>query len=155
MKLYLKTRSVLDERELQEMYRIEHRGLWAMYALLCATVVAQLLFGADFAQMVGELFVIGVVSVGLIIAYARRGIWDAHARPSTKGNAVYSVISAIGVGVIVLGRRRNAAIALAAGVAMFALCLVLLTLLMRYVQRRQEAQSHVLENETDDETDKR
>ena len=153
MKLYLKTRSVLDERELQEMYRIEHRGLWAMYALLCATVVAQLLFGADFAQMVGELFVIGVVSVGLIIAYARRGIWDAHARPSTKGNAVYSVISAIGVGVIVLGRRRNAAIALAAGVAMFALCLVLLTLLMRYVQRRQEAQSHVLENETDDETD--
>ena len=154
MKLYLKTRSVLDERELQEMYRIEHRGLWAMYALLCATVVAQLLFGADFAQMVGELFVIGVVSVGLIIAYARRGIWDAHARPSTKGNAVYSVISAIGVGVIVLGRRRNAAIALAAGVAMFALCLVLLTLLMRYVQRRQEAQSHVLENETDEETDK-
>ena len=153
MKLYLKTRSVLDERELQEMHRIEHRGLWAMYALLCATVVAQLLFGADFAQMGGELFVIGVVSVGLIIAYARRGIWDAHARPSTKGNAVYSVISAIGVGVIVLGRRRNAAIALAAGVAMFALCLVLLTLLMRYVQRRQEAQSHVLENETDDETD--
>ena len=153
MKLYLKTRSVLDERELQEMHRIEHRGLWAMYALLCATVVAQLLFGADFAQMGGELFVIGVVSVGLIIAYARRGIWDAHARPSTRGNAVYSVISAIGVGVIVLGRRRNAAIALAAGVAMFALCLVLLTLLMRYVQSRQEAQSHVLENETDDETD--
>ena len=154
MKLYLKTRSVLDERELQEMYRIEHRGLWAMYALLCATVVAQLLFGADFAQMGGELFVIGVVSVGLIIAYARRGIWDAHARPSTQGNAVYSVLSAIGVGVIVLGRRRNAAIALGAGVAMFALCFLLLTLLMRYVQRRQEAQSHVLENETDDETDK-
>lgn len=153
MKLYLKTRSVLDERELQEMYRIEHRGLWAMYALLCATVVAQLLFGADFAQMGGELFVIGVVSVGLIIAYARRGIWDAHARPSTKGNAVYSVISAIGVGIIVLGRRRNAAIALGAGVAMFALCFLLLTLLMRYVQRRQDTQSHVLENETDDETD--
>ena len=153
MKLYLKTRSVLDERELQEMHRIEHRGLWAMYALLCATVVAQLLFGADFAQMGGELFVIGVVSVGLIIAYARRGIWDAHARPSTQGNAVYSVLSAIGVGVIVLGRRRNAAIALGAGVAMFALCFLLLTLLMRYVQRRQEAQSHVLENETDDETD--
>ena len=153
MKLYLKTRSVLDERELQEMYRIEHRGLWAMYALLCATVVAQLLFGADFAQMVGELFVIGAVSVGLIIAYARRGIWDTDARPSTRGNAVYSALSAAGVGVIVLGRRRNAAIALAAGVAMFALCLVLLTLLMRYVQRRQEAQSHVLENETDDETD--
>lgn len=40
MKLYLKTKNVLDERETQEMYRIEHRGLWGMYALLCAAVVA-------------------------------------------------------------------------------------------------------------------
>ena len=37
-------KTVLDEREMMEMYRIEHRGLWAMYTLLCATVVAQLLF---------------------------------------------------------------------------------------------------------------
>ena len=105
MKLYLKTRPALDERELQEMYRIEHRGRWAMYTLLCATVVVQLLFGADLAQMGGELFVIGAVSVGLIIAYARRGIWDTDARPSTRGNAVYSALSAAGVGVIVHGNH--------------------------------------------------
>ena len=30
MKLYLKQKTVLDEREMQEMYRIEHRGRWAM-----------------------------------------------------------------------------------------------------------------------------
>ena len=152
MKLYLKTRPVLDEREQQEMALIEHRGLWAMYTLLCAAVVVQLLFGADLVQMGGELFVIGAVSVGMIIAYARRGIWDAHARPSTRGNAVYSALSAVGVGVIVLGRRRNPGIALCAGAAMFALCFALLTLLMRYVQHRQEAQSRALEEE--DETSK-
>ena len=82
MKLYLKTKNVLDERETQEMYRIEHRGMWGMYALLCAAVVVQMLFGAGFAQVAGEAFVIAVVSVGMIIAYARRGIWDADARPS-------------------------------------------------------------------------
>lgn len=153
MKLYLKTRPALDERELQEMYRIEHRGLWAMYTLLCATVVVQLLFGADLAQMGGELFVIGAVSVGLIIAYARRGIWDTDARPSTRGNAVYSALSAAGVGVIVLGRRANPWIALAAGAAMFALCFVLLTLLMGYVQRRQEAQSRALEDDEETTTE--
>ena len=153
MTLYLRTKSVLDERELQEMYRIEHRGLWAMYTLLCATVVVQLLFGADLAQMGGELFVIGAVSVGLIIAYARRGIWDTDARPSTRGNAVYSALSAAGVGVIVLGRRANPWIALAAGAAMFALCFVLLTLLMRYVQRRQEAQSRALEDDEETTTE--
>lgn len=79
MKLYLKTKNVLDERETQEMYRIEHRGMWGMYALLCAAVVVQMLFGAGFAQVAGEAFVIAVVSVGMIIAYARRGIWDADA----------------------------------------------------------------------------
>ena len=147
MKLYLKTRNVFDEREMQEMYRIEHRGLWAMYTLLCASVVVQLLFGADMAQMAGEMAVIFIVSVGMIIAYARRGIWDANGRPSTRGNALYAAISAVGVGVVVLGRGRNPAAALASSAAMFVLCFALLTLLMCYVQRRQEAQSRELDED--------
>ena len=147
MKLYLKTRNVFDEREMQEMYRIEHRGLWAMYTLLCASVVVQLLFGADMAQMAGEMAVIFIVSVGMIIAYARRGIWDPDGRPSTRGNALYAAISAVGVGVVALGRGRNPLAALAAGAAMFVLCFALLTLLMRYVQRRQEAQSRELDED--------
>ena len=146
-------KTVLDEREMMEMYRIEHYGLWLMYGLLCAAILVQLLMGADLAQMGGELFVIGAVSVGLIIAYARRGIWDTDARPSTRGNAVYSALSAAGVSVIVLGRRANPWIALAAGAAMFALCFVLLTLLMRYVQRRQEAQSRALEDDEETTTE--
>lgn len=147
MKLYLKTKTVLDEREMQEMYRIEHRGLWGMYTLLCAVVVAQMLFGADVAQMAGELFVIAVTSVALIAAYARRGIWDANARPSVKGNAAYAAISSVGVAVVVLGRHAGAAAALGAGIVMFALCFTLLCLLMKYVQHRQEAQSRSLEDE--------
>ena len=51
MKLYLKTKNVLDEREMQEVYCIEHRGLWGMYTLLCAAVILQMLFGAGFAQV--------------------------------------------------------------------------------------------------------
>ena len=74
MNLYLKTKNVLDEREMQEVYRIEHRGMWGMYTLLCAAVVLQMLFGAGFAQVAGEAAVIAVVSVGMIVAYARRGI---------------------------------------------------------------------------------
>lgn len=113
MKLYLKTKNVLDERETQEMYRIEHRGMWGMYALLCAAVVVQMLFGAGFAQVAGEAFVIAVVSVGMIIAYARRGIWDADARPSTGGNAAYALLCSAGRdGSDSLGMHENAAKAL-------------------------------------------
>ncbi|MDO5300464.1 MAG: hypothetical protein Q4F18_13620 [Clostridia bacterium] len=146
MKLYLKTKSVLDEREMQEMYRIEHRGLWGMYTLLCASVIVQLLFGADLIQMAGEMAVIGVVSVALIVAYARRGIWDAHSRPSAKGNALYAALSAVGVAVLVMGRRGSAVLALAAGGAMFALCFLLLTALMAYVRHRQSEQEKSLED---------
>ena len=147
MKLFLKTKSVLDERELQDLYRVEHRGLWLMYTLLCAAVVVQLLFGADFVQMAGELFVIGVSSVALIVAYARRGIWDDRSRPSVRGNAAYAAISSVGVALIVLGRRRQLAGALATGACMFALCFALLTLLMAYVRRRQEQRERELEDE--------
>lgn len=149
-----KNRPVLDERELQDMYRIEHSGLWAMYALLCAAVVVQLLLGADLLQMGGELLVIGVVSVGLIIAYARQGLWDFSARPSNRGNAVGSALSAVCVGAVVLWRRGKPVVALGAGAAMFVLCFLLLTVLMRCVRRRQEAQSRALEDESDDETSK-
>ena len=147
MRLFLRTKSVLDERELQDMYRVEHRGLWLMYTLLCAAVVVQMLFGADFAQMAGELFVVGVSSVALIIAYARRGIWDDRSRPSVRGNALYAAISALGVALVVLGRRRRLTGALIAGATMFALCFLLLTLLMAYVRRRQEARERELEDE--------
>ena len=147
MKLFLKTQSVLDDRELQDLYRVEHRGLWLMYTLLCAAVVVQLLFGADFVQMAGELFVIGVSSVALIVAYARRGIWDDRSRPSVRGNAAYAAISSVGVALIVLGRRRQLTGALITGVCMFALCFALLTLLMAYVQRRQEQRERELEDE--------
>ena len=147
MRLFLRTKSVLDEREMQDMYRIEHRGLWLMYTLLCAAVVAQMLVGASFAQMAGELFVVGVSSVALIVAYARRGIWDDRSRPSASGNALYAAISSVGVALIVLGRGRQIAGALIAGATMFVLCCALLTLLMAYVRRRQEAQGRELEDD--------
>ncbi len=133
----LQRKNVLDEREMQEVYRIEHSGLWLMYALLCAAVVVQLLLGAGLAQMAGEMIVIAVVSVVMIVAYARRGIWDTDARPSVRGNALYALVAALGMGIVSLGRSADFVRALAVGAAMFALCFLLLTALMLYVRRRQ------------------
>ena len=136
-RLRIERKNVLDEREMQEVYHIEHSGLWLMYALLCAAVVVQLLLGAGMAQMAGEMIVIGVVSVVMIAAYARRGIWDTDARPSVRGNAIYALLAALGVAVVTLGKSGDAVRALIVGGAMFALCFLLLTALMLYVRRRQ------------------
>ncbi len=146
MKLCLRQKTVLDEREMQEMYRIEHRGLWAMYTLLCAAVVVQLFFGAGFAQIAGEVCVISLVSVAMIVAYARRGIWDTRARPSTKGNAAYSALCALGVSVVVLGIRGGVAAAVVTGICTFVLCFGLLCVLMAYMQRRQKHEADELDD---------
>ena len=146
MKLYLKTKNVLDEREMQEVYRIEHRGLWGMYTLLCAAVILQMLFGAGFAQVAGEAAVIAVVSVGMIVAYARRGIWDADARPSTRGNALYAALCALGVTAVTFGLHASLAKAVLFGAAAFFLCFALLSGLMAYVKRRHKQQGDELDD---------
>jgi len=149
----LKERSVLDEREQMDMYRIEHAGLWAMYLLLCAAVIVQMLIGAPMAQLLGELAVLLIVSAGMIIAYARKGIWDEHSRPDARGNARYSAACAAGVGLVVLAVRGSVWWGFLSAAAMFVLCFTLLSLTGAYVRRRQSREEAALDEENEDEID--
>ncbi len=138
---------VLDEREMMDMYRIEHVGLWAMYVLLCVAVVAQMLLGAPPVQMAGEMTVLLLVSVGMIIAYARKGIWDAHSRPGKRGNAAYSAACAAGVALIVAAIRSSFLWGMVSGATMFALCFALLSLMGAYIARRQSRAEEALDED--------
>ena len=143
---------VLDEREIQELFRIEHRGLWLMFALLSAAVLVQLLLGAPLVQIAGELAVILVVSVVMIVANVRHGIWELGTRPSMKGNALSSLGASVAVAAVVTLMRGRLWLGLAAGAAMFAPCFGLLSLLMAFVRRRQERQSRELDGDSDGES---
>ena len=147
MKLNLRNKPVLDEREMQEMYRLEHAGLWLMYGLLCAAVVIQALAGAKLLQMAGELAVMIITSAVMVIANVRHGIWDENSRPSMRGNAVCSVGAGISTALLLCVISRNIAASLAAGAAAGMLCFAALTVLMRYMLRRQAKQEAELENE--------
>ena len=142
-----KGKTVLDEREMQEMYRIEHRGLWLMYGLLCAAIVLQMLLGAPLVQMAGELIVVMAVSIVMIVSNARHGIWDESARPSVRGNAQTALLAGVAVAAVVAAVKRNVLLGLGAGAVMFALCFVLLGMLMAYMRRRQKKQDEALEDE--------
>ena len=140
-------KTVLDEREMLEMYRIEHFGLWMMYALLCGAVLLQALTGASLVQMAGELVAIVAVSVTMIIANVRHGIWDERSRPSARGNAAYSLGSGMLVAAVLAAVGKGAMAAVLAGCVSGALCMLLLTVLMHYMKRRQEKTDEELENE--------
>lgn len=142
-----KKKTVLDEREMMEMYRIEHRGLWLMYALLCVAILVQFLLGAGFAQMAGEVAVVFITSVAMILANARHGIWDLSSWPSMRGNAAYSLATGLLVTVVLAAAGRSMAFALFTGVGGGAACMLLLTFLMQYMKRRQEKTDEELENE--------
>ena len=139
-------KTVLDEREMMEMYRIEHRGLWLMYGLLCAAILVQLLMGADLKQMAGEIAVVAVTSVAMILANARHGIWDQNSRPSVRDNAAYSLATGVLVAAVLAAVGRSAPVSLLAGACGGAACMLLLTCLMQYMKHRQK--------KTDEELDK-
>ncbi|MGN0775849.1 MAG: DUF6773 family protein [Candidatus Ventricola sp.] len=142
-----KKRNVLDEREMMEMYRVEHFGLWLMYGLLCASILVQLLLGAQLQQMAGELAVVIITSVAMIVANARHGIWEQSSRPSMRGNAAYSVVSGVLAAAVLAAVGRGARFALLAGAGAGAACMLLLTGLMQYMKRRQEKTEEELDNE--------
>ena len=137
---------VLDEREMLDMYRAEHFGLWLMYGLLCAAILVQMLAGAEMTQMAGELAVLMISSVAMVIANLRYGIWDTTSRPSMRGNAGYALGAGVCVSVMLLAKSGNLMAALVAGLCTALLVFTVLTVLMRYMMRRQAQQEKELDN---------
>ena len=148
-----KKKPVLDERELQEMYRIEHLGLWLMIGLLCAAVLVQLLLGAGIVQMAGELAAILVVSVVMIISNVRHGIWDTDSRPSVRGNVGYALACGVCVAAVFAAVKGRIALALMMGAFACALCFALLSVMMAIVARRQSREEAAFVGEDEDEID--
>lgn len=142
-----KKKTVLDEREMMEMYRIEHRGLWLMYGLLCAAILVQLLLDASLAQMAGEATVVLITSVAMIFANVRHGIWDESSRPSVRGNAACSLATGVLVAAVLAAAGRSAPVSLIAGAGGGAACMLLLTGLMQYMKRRQEKTEEELDSD--------
>ena len=138
--------TVLDEREMLEMYRAEHFGLWLMYGLLCAAILMQMLMGAPMQQMAGEMTVLIISSIAMVIVNLRHGIWDADSRPSVRGNLGYSLGAGVCVAVMLAVVKGNLIAALIAGICTLLLVFAALTLLMRYMMKKQAQQEKELDN---------
>ena len=140
-------KSVLDEREMLELYRAEHFGLWLMYGLLCAAILVQMFLGAPIAQMAGELAVLILSSVAMVIVNLRHGIWDATSRPSMRGNIGYSLGAGVCVAVMLGVIKGRLSAALIAGAATVLLVFAALTVLMRYMLKKQAREENELDSE--------
>lgn len=87
----------LDERQEQALLNIEKNGCWiAYFALLLSLFVQLAIFGAtDFKAIAGEWIIFMLLSLYLVIACIRKGIWDRRLKPNRKTNLIVSIVSAV------------------------------------------------------------
>lgn len=87
----------LDERQEQALLNIEKNGCWiAYFALLLSLFVQMAIFGAtEFKAVAGEWIIFMLLSLYLVIACIRKGIWDRRLKPNRKTNLIVSAVSAV------------------------------------------------------------
>lgn len=98
----MRKKKKLDERELMEMYKIEHYAFWFMFWALFSSMFIQLLFcDASFQQISGEWVVFMIAAIASSIAYYKGGHYDYYTKPGIKSYLLYSIIFTILTDVII------------------------------------------------------
>ena len=92
----------LDEMQEQKLLHIEHNGCWfAFWALIVAMFVQMAVFGIEnVREIAGEWIVFMMLALYLAFSCMKNGIWDRKLEPNLKTNAVISLVSAIGFGLV-------------------------------------------------------
>lgn len=91
----MKKKRNLDERELMEIYKIEHYAFWSMFWLLLASIFIQLIFcEISFRQIAGEWIVFMIMALGSSFAYYKGGHYDFYTEPCIQSYLFYSIIFA-------------------------------------------------------------
>lgn len=151
----------IDERERQELYKIEHKIYWVMFALLIVEIfVQQVIMGAPYEQYAGELIALMVLCVLSCIMEMRGGHYDYFTKPGPKSYALYALITAVictawVVGFIVKSGRAEVLVCVIGGgicaVVVFGFTYVLLAIVGKEIMKRRAKLEAELEDDEDEE----
>lgn len=148
-------KSNLDERQEQELLRIERNGFWLAFWLLVAAMLVQMVLTKDTTATFGETLILLIISMYISISCLKAGIWDRRLKANSSTNVIASLIAGAAMGIVMFLRVfRNfpgkPIGSIAAGVFtaifVFALCFIALTISMRAYKKKTEA----LEEEPED-----
>ena len=95
-------KSNLDEMQEQALLKIEHNGCWLAFWGLLAAMALQMVMRVPGRQMLGEWIVFMALSLYIVIACLRKGIWDRHLKANRKTNLIVSLLAAVATGIFVI-----------------------------------------------------
>ena len=95
-------KSNLDEMQEQALLKIEHNGCWLAFWGLLAAMALQMMMRVPGRQMLGEWIVFMALSLYIVIACLRKGIWDRHLKANWKTNLIVSLLAAVATGIFVI-----------------------------------------------------
>ncbi len=82
----------LDEMQEMKLLKIEHVGCWLAFWGLTISIMLQTALGEyQFRQVMGESIILLVLSIYLLIACIKNGIWDRRLQPTKKTNLYLSL----------------------------------------------------------------
>ena len=94
-------RNNLDEMQEQALLKIEHNGCWLAFWGLLAAMALQMVMRVPGRQMLGEWIVFMALSLYIVIACLRKGIWDRYLKANWKTNLIVSLLAAVATGILV------------------------------------------------------
>ena len=94
-------KSNLDEMQEQALLKIEHNGCWLAFWGLLAAMALQMVMRVPGRQMLGEWIVFMALSLYIVIACLRKGIWDRHLKANRKTNLIVSLLAAVATEILV------------------------------------------------------
>ena len=94
-------KSNLDEMQEQALLKIEHNGCWLAFWGLLAAIALQMVMRVPGRQMLGEWIVFMALSLYIVIACLRKGIWDRYLKANWKTNLIVSLLAAVATGILV------------------------------------------------------
>lgn len=90
-------KNYLDELQEQKMLRIERTCFWALYWMLLAEMMLQLITSGDPASIIGECICFMIASFLMVGLCLKNNLWDRRLKADRKTNLIISLIAAVAV----------------------------------------------------------
>ena len=138
-------KSNLDEMQERELLKIEHNGCCLAFWGLLAVMAVQMVMRVPGRQMLGEWIVFMALSLYIVIACLRKGIWDRHLKANRKTNLIISLLAGAAAGILITVSNPYLSepldyvlVAGFSGGFTFVLCFIALSLSMKLYKKRRE-----------------